>query len=137
MRALARLLKPTGRFVFSVVHPCFNNPHMAQVAEIQDCAGHIVTLYSVKVFGYMSSTVAQALAMRDQPQPQLVFHRPLQALLGAAFETGFVLDGLEEHTFPPDHPPRRDPLSWGANFSEIPPVLVARMRLASGVGGIL
>ena len=27
------------------------------------------------------------------------------------------------------HPPRRDPLSWGASFSEIPPVLVARMRL--------
>src|SRR5262249_3848707 len=26
MTALASLLKPGGRFVFSVVHPCFNNP---------------------------------------------------------------------------------------------------------------
>jgi len=41
-----------------------------------------------------------------------------------------VLDGLEERAFPPDHPSTRDYLSWGANFSEIPPVLVARMRLS-------
>jgi 2-polyprenyl-3-methyl-5-hydroxy-6-metoxy-1,4-benzoquinol methylase len=129
MRTLAHLLRAGGRFVFSVLHPCFNNPHMAQVAEMQDRDGRVVTLYSVKVFGYMRSTVAQAVAMRDQPRPQPVFHRPLQALLGAAFDAGFVLDGLEERAFPPDHPPRRDALSWGANFSEIPPVLVARMRL--------
>jgi SAM-dependent methyltransferase len=129
MRALAHLLRAGGRFVFSVLHPCFNNPHMAQVAEMQDRDGRVVTLYSVKVFGYMRATVAQAVAMRDQPRPQPLFHRPLQALLGAAFDAGFVLDGLEERAFPPDHPPRRDALSWGANFSEIPPVLVARMRL--------
>jgi len=40
-----------------------------------------------------------------------------------------VLDSLEERAFPPDHPPGRNPLAWGANFNEIPPVLVARMRL--------
>ncbi|MEE8390265.1 MAG: hypothetical protein V3S14_05630 [Anaerolineae bacterium] len=45
------------------------------------------------------------------------------------FDAGFVLDGLEERAFPPDHPSDRSPLTWGANFSEIPPVLVARMRL--------
>jgi hypothetical protein len=50
-------------------------------------------------------------------------------LLGAGFQVGFVLDGLEERAFPPDHPSGRSPLSWGGNFSEIPPVLVARMRL--------
>jgi hypothetical protein len=53
----------------------------------------------------------------------------LQALLGAGFDVGFVLDGLEERAFPPNHPVGRNPLGWGANFSEIPPVLVARMRL--------
>ena len=41
-----------------------------------------------------------------------------------------VLDGLEERAFPPDHPSTKDYLAWGANFSEIPPVLVARMRLS-------
>ena len=41
-----------------------------------------------------------------------------------------TLDALEERAFPPDHPagnPAR-PLSWGANFSEIPLVLIARLR---------
>jgi 2-polyprenyl-3-methyl-5-hydroxy-6-metoxy-1,4-benzoquinol methylase len=136
MRALARLLRPTqagprpgGRFVFSVLHPCFNSPHMAHVAEMEDREGDIVTVYAVKVFGYLSPTVAQAVAMRGQPKPQLVFHRPLQVLLGAGLDAGFVLDGLEERAFPPDHPAGKNPLGWGPNFSEIPPVLVARMRL--------
>jgi len=129
MRALARLLCPGGRFVFSVIHPCFNSPHMAHVAEMEDREGDILTVYSVKVFSYVTPTVTHAAAMCGQPKPQLIFHRPLQVLLGACFEVGFVLDGLEEPAFPPDHPSGRNPLSWGANFSEIPPVLVARMRL--------
>ena len=130
MRALARLLRPGGRFVFSVLHPCFNSPHMALVAEHEDREGDLVTIYSVKVFSYITPTVTHAAAMRGQPKPQLIFHRPLEVLLGAGFEAGLVLDGLEERAFPPDHPSTRDHLSWGANFSEIPPVLVARMRLA-------
>jgi 2-polyprenyl-3-methyl-5-hydroxy-6-metoxy-1,4-benzoquinol methylase len=130
MRALARLLRPGGRFVFSVLHPCFNSPHMALVAEEEDRAGDLVTTYSVKVFNYITPTVTHAAAMRNQPKPQLIFHRPLEVLLGHGFKAGFVLDGLEERAFPSDHPPTRDYLSWGANFSEIPPVLVARMRLS-------
>jgi 2-polyprenyl-3-methyl-5-hydroxy-6-metoxy-1,4-benzoquinol methylase len=129
MRALARLLRPGGRFVFSVLHPCFNSPHIALVAETEDREGDLVTIYSVKVYDYITPTVTHALAMRGQPKPQLIFHRPLEVLLSAGFEAGFVLDGLEERAFPPDHPSTRVYLSWGANFSEIPPVLVARMRL--------
>lgn len=129
MRVLARLLRPGGRFVFSVIHPCFNSPHMAQVAEMEDRGGDIVTVYSVKIFSYINPTVAHGAAIRGQPKPQLIFHRPFQVLFGAGFDAGFVLDGLEEPTFPPDHPVGKNPLSWGANFSEIPPVLVARMRL--------
>jgi purine nucleosidase len=129
MHALSRLLRPGGHFVFSVIHPCFNHPHMAHMAEMEDRGGEIVTIYSVKVFGYMSSSVARGAAIRGQPRPQLYFHRPLQVLLGGGFGAGFMLDGLEERAFPPDHPPGLYPLSWGANFSEIPPVLVARMRL--------
>jgi 2-polyprenyl-3-methyl-5-hydroxy-6-metoxy-1,4-benzoquinol methylase len=129
MRALARLLRPGGRFVFSVIHPCFNSPHMAFVAEMEDREGETVTTYSIKVLNYISPKVTHAAAIRGQPQPQLVFHRPLQVLLGAGFESGLILDGLEERAFPPDHPVGDKPLSWGGNFSEIPPVLVARMRL--------
>ena len=128
MRALTQLLRPGGRFVFSVLHPCFNNPYVIHVAENEEREGDFVTTYSVKVRDYMSPAMVHTIAIRGQPKLQIVFHRPLQDLLGAGFDVGFVLDGLEERAFPPDHPPGRYPLSWGANFSEIPPVLVARMR---------
>jgi hypothetical protein len=129
MRASAKLLRPGGRFVFSVIHPCFNNPHMVHAAEMEDRDGEIVTVYSVRVFGYMTSTMSLGAAIAGQPKAQYYFHRPLQTLLGAALNAGFVVDGLEERAFPPDHPAGRNPLAWGGNFSEIPPVLVVRARL--------
>lgn len=132
LRALARLLRPGGRFVFSVMHPCFNNPHMSHVAEMQDQEGIVATVYAVKVWGYMTASMARGAAIIGQPQPHVYFHRPLQVLLGAALDVGFVLDALEERAFPPDHPPGRHLLTWGGNFSEIPPVLVARVRLMGG-----
>jgi SAM-dependent methyltransferase len=128
MRALCRLLRRDGRFVFSVMHPCFNNPHTTHVAELEDREGEIVTQYAVKVWGYIEPSLARAAAIRGQPVPQPIFHRPLQVLFGAAFEAGFVLDALQERAFPPGHPSGREGLSWGGNFWQIPPVLVARMR---------
>jgi hypothetical protein len=113
------------------MHPCFNNPRTTHVAEMEDREGKIVTAYSVKVSGYLSSTMARGAAIRGQPKPQVYFHRPLQVLLGAAFEVGFVLDALEERAFPPDHPPGKNPLAWGGNLSEIPPVLIVRMQTLS------
>jgi SAM-dependent methyltransferase len=128
-RALARLLRKGGRFVFSVLHPCFNGAHMAQMAEMEDHGGQIETRYSIKVWGYLSPTVTHGLAIVGQPKAQLIFHRSLQDLLAAGFEAGFALDGLEERAFPPDYRTGTQPLSWSGNFHEIPPVLVARMRL--------
>ncbi|HHY56182.1 MAG TPA: hypothetical protein GYA08_12180 [Chloroflexi bacterium] len=61
------------------------------------------------------------------------FHRSLETLLGVGLRAGFVIDGLEERAFPPDHPAGKNPLSWGGAFSEIPPVMVVRMRLAGRV----
>lgn len=128
MGALVRLLRPGGRFVFSVIHPCFNNPHTVHIAEMEDREGEMVTISSVKVFGYISSTVSHGLALRHQPKPQLYFHRPLEVLLGCGFEAGFVLDGLQEPAFPASSSEKANPLSWDAR-DEIPPVLVGRMRL--------
>jgi 2-polyprenyl-3-methyl-5-hydroxy-6-metoxy-1,4-benzoquinol methylase len=130
-RALARLLRPGGRFVFSVLHPCFNGGQMALLGELEDREGQIVTVYSVKVWGYIEPKSTHGRALAGQPKPQLYFHRPLQVLFGTHFEAGFALDGLEEPTFPADHPAGRNALSWGGNFHHLPPVLVARMRMAS------
>jgi 2-polyprenyl-3-methyl-5-hydroxy-6-metoxy-1,4-benzoquinol methylase len=127
-RALRKLLKPGGVFVFSLTHPAFNNTSTVHVGEEVDQDGTIKTVYSVKVSRYMTSHKVRGLAMREQPSPQPYFERPLQEYLKTGFENGFVLDGFEERAFPPGHPSKH-PLSWGGQFSEIPPVLVARMRL--------
>ena len=128
LRALTRLLRPGGRFVFSVLHPCFNSARITHNAEADYTNGDLSFTYAVKVFGYLTARVEPAQAIFGQPKKQLVFHRPLQELLGACFTAGFVLDGLEEPGFPSDHPAGKNPLSWGKNFSEIPPVLAARLR---------
>jgi len=128
-RALARLLKPGGAFVFSITHPAFNNASSAHVAEQVDDEGEIKTVYSVKVSRYMTPYEQRGLALSGQPQAQVYFERPLQYYLNLGFQNGFVLDGFEERAFPPGHP-QGSPLGWGGNFSEIPPVLVARMRLS-------
>ncbi len=129
LQTLPRLLRPGGCFVFSVTHPCFNHTSATHVAEMSDQAGKIVTAYAVKVSGYITPTIVRGAAINGQPQPQLYFDRPLSVLLGACFKAGFVLDALEEPAFPPDHPAGRNPLSWNGNYSEIPPVLVARLRV--------
>jgi hypothetical protein len=99
------------------------------IVEEMDDEGEIKTLYSVKVSRYMTPYQARGLAIRGQPQAQIYFERPLQYYLNLGFQNGFVLDGFEECAFPPDHP-HSNPLGWGGKFSEIPPVLVARLRLS-------
>lgn len=127
-RTLPELLKPGGAFVFSLTHPAFNNATAIHVGEELDDGGTIRTVYSVKVSKYMTASQAHGLAMRGQPRPQLYFDRPLQDYLNLGFRNGFVLDGFEECAYRAGEP-QKNPLSWGGNFSEIPPVLVARLRL--------
>ena len=126
-RTLPKLLKANGTFVFSLTHPAFNNASSMHVAEEMDDEGDIKTVYSVKISRYMTPYRAKGLALRSQPKPQMYFERPLQYYLNLGFQNGFVLDGFEERSFPPEAP-QTFPLGWGGNFSEIPPVLVARFH---------
>jgi 2-polyprenyl-3-methyl-5-hydroxy-6-metoxy-1,4-benzoquinol methylase len=118
-RALAKMLKPGGAFVFSVMHPCFNGDSTLMV---EDYYGQ--ETMSVKVHHYLMPVVMKGKAVTAQPALQYYFFRPLSVLFKAGFEAGFVLDGLEEPAFPPTDDLRPN---WGS-FSDIPPVLVARMR---------
>jgi len=127
MNAVASLLRPGGRFVFSLLHPCFNNPSTVQMGELQDREGVFVTTYSVKVSRYLTPYTQVGLAMRGQPVPHPYFHRPLGMLLQEMFDAGFVLDALEERAFSPETSGGSAPFSWGGQFSEIPPVLVGRL----------
>lgn len=127
-RALPRLLKPGGVFVFSLTHPAFNNASCVHVVEERDDQGQIKTVYSVKISNYITPSQSRGLAIRGQPQPQIYFDRPMQVYFNLGFQNGFILDGFEERAFLPEHP-QGSPLGWGGKFSEIPPVLAARMRL--------
>jgi 2-polyprenyl-3-methyl-5-hydroxy-6-metoxy-1,4-benzoquinol methylase len=128
MTALAVLMKPGGRFVFSVLHPCFNNPATVQMGELQDRNGTMVTTYSVKISRYKRPFTQVGLAMHGQPVPHPYFHRPLNLSLAPAFSAGLVLDGFEEQAFSPDNSGGTTPLSWNGRFSEIPAALIVRLR---------
>ena len=127
-RNLARLLKPGGIFVFSLMHPCFNQAHSVPYCERAEIEGEEVTTFGVRVSGYMTPTMFKGRALAGQPLPQPYFHRPIHSILNVGLRAGFVLNGIEERAFPPTHPPGRREVSWGSNFSEIPPVIVFRLQ---------
>lgn len=122
-RCLVKLLKPGGRFVFSIQHPCFNSNAVDIFAESgNDAEGHIVEARGVRVCGYLDVPPGKGGGMEGEPNPHYYFHRPLHELFAPFFAAGFVIDGLEEQGFSG----KREDLSWGS-LSQIPPVLVARM----------
>lgn len=125
-RALPRLLKPGGRFVFSVSHPCFNSTAVTKLIEETTRDNAVETTHAVKVSGYLHLPPARGIAIPGQPAPHYYFDRPLQTLLRDFFAAGLVLDALEEPAFAGQGAPER-PLAW-ANYREFPPVLVARLR---------
>ncbi|HKX30557.1 MAG TPA: class I SAM-dependent methyltransferase [Blastocatellia bacterium] len=128
MEAIAGLLRPGARFVFSMTHPWFNSPGSIKVAESEERDGLLVKTYSIKASRYMTPYTQAGQAIFGQPAPHLYFHRPLGEILRSAFDFGLVVDGFEERAFPPDHEPNGSEVAWNGRFSEIPPVVVVRLR---------
>lgn len=129
LESLPQLLKPQGKFVFSILHPCFNHAGCSLIVEQEDREGALVTTHAVKVKQYLGIKPVQGLGIVGQPSPHYYFHRSLSTLFSACFQAGFVLDGLEEPAFT-ESKVTPEP-SW-VNFKDIPPVLVARMRPGKG-----
>src|SRR5215469_1089558 len=131
MRGMRQVVKPGGRFVFSLTHPCFNHTGVARCVEEATVNGEIVATYSIKVTKYLHSGPQKGVAMIDQPIPHYYFDRPLHILFNACFRAGLVLDGLEEPAFNHPHDGSqigRMFLSW-VYYNQIPPALVARLRI--------
>ncbi len=127
--ALSRLLKPGGRFVFTVPHPCFNMASVKRAAVEEDRDGDLATVHYVKVSKYLTPSAERGVGIPGQPAPHFYFDRPISLLFKTFFDAGFAMDALEEPASPPGIDGKR-PLSW-SNFPEIPSVLAARMVLAS------
>lgn len=129
-RASSQLLRNTGRFVFCAMHPAFNSNNPIFIYEKEDRDGSVNEYYSVKIREYLNMPPVRGAGAPGEPTPHFYYHRPLCNLLGSAFAAGFVLDGLLEPAFPPnDGADKAGPLSW-ASFTQIPPILSARLRLA-------
>ena len=62
-RTLFRLLKPGGCFVFSMMHPCFNQAHSALFCEREEKDGEEVTTFGVRVSGYMTPIMHKGRAL--------------------------------------------------------------------------
>jgi len=124
-RAVAKMLKPGGRFVFSVMHPCFNGLAITMQPELPDYARQ--PNYAIKISRYLSWEVSKGTAISDQPLEQFYWHRPLHVLFNSAFTNGLVLDRLEEPPITAD-PPSQNAFNW-SNY-DMPPLLFARLRPA-------
>ncbi|MBI1278866.1 MAG: methyltransferase domain-containing protein [Anaerolineaceae bacterium] len=122
-RAVAKLLKPNGRFVFSIMHPCFNGLAISMSPELPDYAQ--TPTYSVKISRYLSWEATKGTAIREQPREQYYWHRPLHVLLNAAFENGLVMDRLEEPKLV-EVDAAKNAFNW-TNY-DMPPLLFVRLR---------
>ena len=130
LHAVRRALKAQGRFVFSVPHPCFNTSGTTMLAERDDFEGEGTVRFSIRVSRYQTLGPQKGIGIPGQPLAHYYFHRSMSTLLQNCFAAGFVLDGLEEPVFP-QASPAPQALRW-ENCTEIPPILVARLRARAG-----
>jgi 2-polyprenyl-3-methyl-5-hydroxy-6-metoxy-1,4-benzoquinol methylase len=129
-KALAKLLKEeVGRFVFSIMHPCFQTSGWEKVAyQYAREDGRIESAHALQISEYIKPSTILGEGILGQPTPTRYHHRPLSLLLNTCFEEGFVVDGLEEPVFP-ESAMAKTAFSW-ENMMEIPPVVVIRVSLA-------
>jgi ubiquinone/menaquinone biosynthesis C-methylase UbiE len=124
-----KMLKPQGRFVFSVTHPVFNSGSARHVAEQFEQDGEVITKSGITITDYAKPFAHLGLGILGQPEPQYYFHRSISLLFNTCFRYGFVLDGMEETVFPEGFQSNSDsPLAY-SRMPLIPPILVARMVL--------
>ncbi len=108
-KALTKLLKPKGCFVFSINHPCF---HSAENSELKED--------SINMKNYVQNETYKGEAINGQPSMQFYFHRTISDYIKTAVKFGFVLDGMEEPVFE----------EYKVKvFEKVPPVIIMRFRL--------
>ena len=126
--AIPALLAPGGRFVLSTTHPAFNTGDATRVVEQTEDHSGVIRTYSVKVSRYHTPLTSKGVALEGQPITQWYFDRSISELFTAFFRHGLVLDGIEEPVLDKEGV---DPRDERMIFTELPGVLVARMRPAS------
>ncbi len=124
-----RLMTPGGRFVFTIMHPCFNHSEAVFASELDEQVDPPRIQHWLKVSNYLDIPPRKGLGIEGQPELHYSFHRPLSEILNLAFGHGMVMDGIMEPAFPGNE--THDERHTWANYHTIPPVLAARLRLAA------
>ncbi|KAF2211020.1 hypothetical protein CERZMDRAFT_85600 [Cercospora zeae-maydis SCOH1-5] len=128
-KALPLMLKPTGRVVIVDLHPAFSKPagHRGmEIFEDPQTGKQQLSTY-IKVPRYLNIPPSKSEAVRGQPEPLWVFHRPFWALMDPFFKQGLVLDAMREPAF------KGEPVLAQAqsyhNFQQTPMLLAFRLKL--------
>ena len=119
---LPRLLKPVGKFICSVPHPCFNSG----LVEIDELKQYMDKQKLVMSNRYIKSEAFELFSKPGQPVKQISFHRPLSQLFNEFFKAGMVMTGFNEPVADISKLPKD--FLW-AKLSEIPPAIIMRWEM--------
>ena len=119
---LPQLLKGSGKFVFSISHPCFQTPDSVLLYEEWEEGNEIKSRSALRTSKYIEPLMHEGIAIDRQPVPHLYFHRSLTDLLSVFFANGWVLDGIREPIF------ANKKEKQGFQWTELPPALIVRLR---------
>jgi len=123
-QSVAHIMKPNGRFVFTMMHPCFNSPSIKFTLERDDSTGEIVDTYALKVTEYTGVGAIQSVGAIGEPTGHTVFHRTISELINTMLNVNMVMNGIHEPIFP-EGLSNDQPVSW-YTIPSIPPVLACR-----------
>lgn len=124
-----RIMKVDGRFVFTIMHPCFNHSEAVFASELDEQVHPPRVQRWLRVSNYLDIPPRKGPGVEGQPEMHFYFHRPLSEILNLAFGHGMVMDGIMEPAFP-DRGEDDHSHAW-RNLPTIPPVLAARLRPAA------
>lgn len=121
--ATPALLRPGGRFVAVIPHPCFNTVDAVRLTETREVDGRMQTAVGIRIIRYLTPVSSLGVGMPGEPRPHHYFERTISAYLAPWLAAGVVLDGLEERAV--RRPSRSGSL---APESDLPVVLAFRFR---------
>ena len=126
--AVQRILRPGGRFIFTLLHPCYETPlHVPERAYDVDDQGNFV---AVRVYRYAEEGrwYSGGTGIRGTHG---AYHRTLATYINTLIATGFAITHLTEPLLPPGD--YAEVVAQQA--SKIPRILLVEARKLQSIGG--
>jgi SAM-dependent methyltransferase len=108
-QGIHNILKAGGRFVFSILHPCFQSPY----TRIEE-TGRFISRYATEGQWFSDGTGIRAKVG--------AYHRTIATYVNSLVEIGFMIEKIVEPTLPPDTYPE---MSQNVQI-EIPSIMVVK-----------